>query len=84
MTAPGASSNGRVSFAWVAGVLVTLLTLLGGALLSDLRSDLAEVQRNQNVRNEAQATIRAEVNSLTASLKRIEDKLDKLLEGGRR
>lgn len=80
MTNPPFSGNGRVTFTWLAGVLVTLLTVIGGAYLSGLRSDVTELQQTVRLKAEESAATRAELNAVQAQLGRIENKLDRLLE----
>lgn len=74
------ASGSRVTFGWVAGVLLTILLLLGGAVLGDVRSDLDRVQENQATRNEVQAGLQAEVRGLKDQMNRIEVKLDQALD----
>ena len=80
MTTPPFTGNGRITFTWLAGVLVTLLTLIGGAYLSGLRQDVAELQLTVRQKAEESAALRAEMNSVQTQLGRIEGKLDRLLE----
>jgi septal ring factor EnvC (AmiA/AmiB activator) len=82
MTTPTVG-NGRVPFSWVAGVLIGLLTLVGGSLLTAAREDVGDLRRTVQQKAEETAALRAEVGALHTQLTRIEAKLDRLVEGGR-
>ncbi len=77
---PPFTGNGRVTYTWLAGVLVSVLLLVGGAVVAHLLDDITELQQTVRVKAEESAATRAELNAVQAQLGRIENKLDRLLE----
>ncbi len=77
---PPFTGNSRVTYTWLAGVLVSVLLLVGGAVLAHLLDDITELQQTVRVKAEESAATRAELNAVQAQLGRIENKLDRLLE----
>lgn len=80
MTAPPFTGDGRVTFRYIAGLLLALLGAIGGSYLSGLRADVTELQLTVRQKAEEAAALRAEMTAVHGQLTRIETKLDRLFE----
>lgn len=72
-----------ITYASITGVLITVLIGIGGWVVQGLKAEIAQIRETQTTKGEEGAALRAEVNGMKGQLGRIEEKLDRLLEGRR-